>query len=100
MEANPSPGVYVGRGGLSTVLEEVDGSLIQLHEHGEPANDARPPAEPVFVLSDHESFASEEVESLAPAGAERPRIGPKRLHADHADPGAPNWVASAGVGAF
>jgi tRNA (pseudouridine54-N1)-methyltransferase len=100
MEANPSPGVYVGRGGLSTVLEEVDGSLIQLHEHGEPANDARPPADPVFVLSDHESFVSEEIESLETAGAERLRIGPKRLHADHAVTIAHNWVDSAGFREF
>jgi tRNA (pseudouridine54-N1)-methyltransferase len=96
IEANPSPGVYVGRGGLAELLEEIDGTLVQLQEDGEPTIRARPPADPIFVLSDHESFASEEMETLEKAGARRVKIGPKRIHADHAIAIAHNWVDTAG----
>lgn len=100
IEANPSPGVYVARRGLADILEETDGTLVQLHEDGEPATQTSPPADPIFVLSDHESFASEEMETLEKADARRVKIGPKRIHADHAIAIAHNWVDTAGYAQY
>jgi tRNA (pseudouridine54-N1)-methyltransferase len=61
-----------------------EGSVVALHEDGDPATAVDPPADPVFVLSDHRDFTPEERDALAAAADHRLRLGPRTLHADHA----------------
>jgi tRNA (pseudouridine54-N1)-methyltransferase len=95
MEANPAPGVYIGRRGLAGTLERVSGTLFELHEDGDPVVDVDPPEDAAFVLSDHRDFTGEEASTLA-AADERVRVGPERLHADHAITVAHNWLDTDG----
>ena len=84
--AESSPGISIRRMGLEPILDEFarDGTVVQLHEDGDPVVDVEPPTDPVFVLSDHEDFTDEEASLLDAAADERVRLGPTRLHADHA----------------
>jgi tRNA (pseudouridine54-N1)-methyltransferase len=70
--------------------------VVQLHEEGEPAIDVDPPADPVFVLSDHREFADGEAALLESRADERVRLGPRRLHANHAITVAHNWLDTGG----
>ncbi|WP_418282801.1 tRNA (pseudouridine(54)-N(1))-methyltransferase TrmY [Halorubrum sp. DTA98] len=98
MPADVSPGVELRRMGLDATLERVaaDGTIVQLHEAGEPLRDAAPPDDPVFVLSDHNDFTDAETELLAAESDRRVRVGPKRLHADHTISVAHNWLDTDG----
>lgn len=86
MEAEPSPGVYLSRLGTETTLANAaeEGTVIVLHEEGQPIADVDVPTNPVFVLSDHNDFTDAETELLDDLATERVRLGPERLHADHA----------------
>ncbi|GAB3021776.1 tRNA (pseudouridine(54)-N(1))-methyltransferase TrmY [Natronobiforma cellulositropha] len=86
LPAEPSPGVELYRRGLEATLEAVttDGALVQLHEDGDAVVDAGLPENPVFVLSDHRDFTDEEATLIDAAADRRVRLGPERLHADHA----------------
>ena len=81
-----SPGVSLTRRGFAGTLDDVagDGTVIQLHEDGDPVVDAEPPTDPVFVLSDHRDFTDEEAAVLADTVDRRVSLGPKPLHANHA----------------
>ena len=96
--AETSPGVSLYRTGFETTLDRVaaDGTVVQLHEDGDPVPEVAPPADPVFVLSDHTDFAGREAELLAEAADERVRLGPERLHADHAITVAHNYLDTDG----
>ena len=96
MAAESSPGVSISRRGFEDVLDEVDGTLIALHEEGEPVVDVEPPANPVFVLSDHRDFTEREADLLTERADARVRLGPERLHADHAITVAHNWLDTDG----
>ncbi len=96
MEANPAPGLYVGKRGLAETLDEAGGTLVKLHEDGDPAVESEPPADPTFVLSDHRDFTDAEAELLAERADRRLRVGPERLHADHTITVAHNWCDTAG----
>lgn len=98
MPADVSPGVTLHRMGFAATLDRIGdgGTVIQLHENGEPLVDAEPPADPVFVLSDHNDFTVAEAERLAADCDRRLRVGPKRLHADHAISIAHNWLDTGG----
>lgn len=98
MPAEASPGVSIYRMGFAETLSEVAeaGTVIQLHEDGDPVVDVDPPENPAFVLSDHSDFASEETALLGDAADERVRIGPERLHADHAITVAHNYLDTDG----
>jgi tRNA (pseudouridine54-N1)-methyltransferase len=54
----------------------------------------------VFVLSDHEDFAESEASLLADAADECVRLGPTRLHADHAVTVAHHYLDTAGYTNF
>lgn len=86
METNPSPGVYLSRLGIETTLTNAaeEGTVIELHEDGEPMSAVDLPSDPVFVLSDHRDFTETETELLSETATERVRLGPERLHADQA----------------
>lgn len=86
METNPSPGVYLSRVGTETTLTNAaqEGTVIGLHEDGQPIGSVDLPSDPVFVLSDHRDFTETETDLLSETATERVRLGPERLHAHQA----------------
>ncbi|MGQ3328046.1 tRNA (pseudouridine(54)-N(1))-methyltransferase TrmY [Halorubrum sp. FL23] len=111
MPADVSPGVELRRMGLDATLDRLldasgaagastDPTLVQLHEDGDPLVDAAPPSDPVFVLSDHNDFAPAERDLLADRAERRVRVGPKRLHADHAVSVVHNWLDTDGYASY
>ena len=96
--AESSPGVSLSKRGFEAVLDEVSraGTILQLHEDGDPVVDVEPPENPVFVLSDHHDFREDEAALLADAADERVRLGPELLHADHAITVAHNYLDTSG----
>jgi tRNA (pseudouridine54-N1)-methyltransferase len=98
VEVESSPGVHLSKRGFEPVLEEVarDGTVVQLHEDGDPVVDVEPPENPLFVLSDHHDFGDEEADLLAEAADRRVRLGPELLHADHAITVAHNYLDTEG----
>ncbi|ADJ14319.1 tRNA (pseudouridine(54)-N(1))-methyltransferase TrmY [Halalkalicoccus jeotgali] len=98
MEVETSPGVYLSRRGFEPVLAAAaeEGSVVQLHEDGDPAVAIEPPDDPVFVLSDHRDFAAREVDLLDERAAARVRLGPEAIHANHAITVAHNWLDTEG----
>ncbi|MFC6726531.1 tRNA (pseudouridine(54)-N(1))-methyltransferase TrmY, partial [Halobium palmae] len=93
-----SPGVSLYRMGFAETLDRVaaDAHVVQLHEDGDPVVDVEPPENPLFVLSDHHDFTEEEATLLDGAADERVRLGPERLHADHAVTVAHNFLDTDG----
>ena len=102
MPADVSPGVELRRMGLSATLDRLneDGTLVHLHEDGNPLVDAEQPSDPVFVLSDHNDFTEEESSLLADIADRRVRIGPKRVHADHTVSVVHNWLDTDGYASY
>lgn len=98
MEAESTPGVYISKRGFEPVLEEAArrGTVVQLHEDGDPVVETEPPESPVFVLSDHHDFTDEEEHLLSSAADRRVRLGPELLHADHAITVAHNYLDTDG----
>ncbi len=93
-----SPGVSLTRIGFETLLDEQigDRTIVQLHEAGKPVSAIEPPAEPVFILSDHHDLEDHEAGILANRADLRVRLGPERLHADHAIVVAQNYLDTNG----
>ena len=100
MPATPSPGVELRRLGFEATLDRLDGTLVHLHEDGTPLPDAEPVENPVFVLSDHDDFTDSETDLLAARADARVRVGPERLHADHAITVAHNWLDTDGFARY
>ncbi|MFC4989503.1 tRNA (pseudouridine(54)-N(1))-methyltransferase TrmY [Saliphagus infecundisoli] len=102
MPAEPSPGISLYRRGIEATLDAVagEGPLLTLHEDGDPLAETEPPADPVFVLSDHRDFTEREGELLAERADRRLRIGPTRVHADQAITVAHNWLDTDGYTAY
>jgi tRNA (pseudouridine54-N1)-methyltransferase len=75
---------------------EADATVVTLHEDGDPAVDVDPPADPLFVLSDHREFTDAESSLLSATADERLRLGPEVLHADHAITVAHNYLDTEG----
>jgi tRNA (pseudouridine54-N1)-methyltransferase len=98
MAVESSPGVHLSKRGFDPVLADAarEGTVVQLHEDGDPVVDVDPPEDPVFVLSDHHDFRDAEAELLAEVADQRVRLGPKRLHADHAITVAHNYLDTEG----
>jgi tRNA (pseudouridine54-N1)-methyltransferase len=98
MAVESTSGVSLSRRGFEAALEEAarQGTIVELHEDGDPVVDLAPPENPVFVLSDHHDFTDREAELLADAAARRVRLGPEHLHADHAITVAHNYLDTDG----
>jgi len=98
MAVESSPGVHLSKKDFDAVLEEVarESTVVQLHENGDPVVDVEPPENPAFVLSDHHDFREGEADLLAEVADERVRLGPERLHADHAITVAHNYLDTDG----
>ena len=96
--AEVSPGVELYRMGFESTLDAVarEGTVVELHEDGEPLVDAEPPENPIFVLSDHNDFSAEEAELLAETADRRLSVGPEVLHADQTMTVVHNWVDTEG----
>ena len=101
-DVDVSPGVTVSKRDFAATLERAasDGAVVQLHEDGDPLVDVDPPADPVFVLSDHRDFTPDEAALLADAADRRVRVGPEVLHADHAITVAHNYLDTDGFTAY
>lgn len=99
-EAEPTPGIHVSKRGFQPVLESIDGSIVELHEDGDPLADVDPPTDPVFVLSDHEDFTDEEAVLLAEHKDKRVRVSPEILHADHSITVAHNYLDTQGFSEY
>jgi len=95
-EAEPSPGVHVGRFDLAATLSRLDGPLVQCHEAGTPLSEESVPDDPTFVLSDHRDFTDAEADLLAERADARVSVGPERLHADQTVTVAHNWLDTGG----
>ncbi|WP_159904693.1 tRNA (pseudouridine(54)-N(1))-methyltransferase TrmY [Salinirussus salinus] len=93
-----SPGVSLVRRGFEGTVEaaSANGTVVHLQTDGEPAPAVAPPADPVFVLSDHREFTEEERELLEAVADHRISLGPHPLHADHATVLAHSWVDTEG----
>ena len=101
MPAEASPGVEIRRMGLRDVLDElVDGTLVRLHEAGDPVVEFDPPADPTFVLSDHRDLSDDEADVVDSRADERIRLGPIPLHADHAITVAHNYLDTDGYATY
>lgn len=96
MPAEPSPGIELYRRGFEGTLDSLERPVVALHEDGDPLAESEPPADPVFVLSDHRDFTDREREILAERADRRLRIGPTRVHADQAITVAHNWLDTDG----
>ncbi|MBB6647023.1 tRNA (pseudouridine(54)-N(1))-methyltransferase TrmY [Halobellus ruber] len=98
MPAESTPGVTIRRMDFAATLEalEADATVVTLHEDGDPAVDVDPPADPLFVLSDHREFTGAESSLLSATADERLRLGPEVLHADHAITVAHNYLDTDG----
>lgn len=99
-EAESTPGIYVSTRDLEAVLDEGSGTTVMLHEDGDPIRDLAPPADPIFVLSDHRDFTDEEAALLSSRSDARVTVGPKRLHADHAITIAHNYLDTDGYARY
>ncbi|WP_144904371.1 tRNA (pseudouridine(54)-N(1))-methyltransferase TrmY [Halobellus captivus] len=102
MPAESTPGVSIRRMGFEETLDAVaDGTtLLTLHEDGDPIVDVEPPADPLFVLSDHHDFSAAERSLLDARADERVRVGPEVLHADHTITVAHNFLDTEGFTAY
>src|SRR6056297_1651129 len=96
--AEVSPGVELYRMGVESTLDTVarDGTVVELHEDGEPLAEAEPPENPTFLLSDHHDFTDAEAAVLAETAARRLSVGPAVLHADQTMTVVHNWLDTAG----
>ena len=99
MPAEVSPGVTLRRMGLEDTLDRIldeESTCVQLHEDGDPLVDVDPPADPVFVLSDHRDLTEAEATTVATAATQRVRVGPRVLHADDTIAVVHNWIDTDG----
>ena len=102
VEVETSPGVYLSRRDFETTLDYAanEGTVVHLHEDGDPLVDVEPPADPVYVLSDHREFDPREADLLAECADRRVRVGPEVLHANHAIVVAHHHLDTAGYARF
>ncbi|MFD1514574.1 tRNA (pseudouridine(54)-N(1))-methyltransferase TrmY [Halomarina rubra] len=102
VEAETSPGVSISRRDFETTLDYAtnEGTLVQLHEDGDPLADVEPPEDPVYVLSDHHEFTEHETDLLVEHAECRVRVGPEVLHANHAIVVAHHHLDTAGYTRF
>ncbi|MFD1585876.1 tRNA (pseudouridine(54)-N(1))-methyltransferase TrmY [Halorientalis brevis] len=102
MAAESSPGVSISRKDFATTLSEAadGGTVVQLHQDGDPIVEREPPANPVFVLSDHHDFTDEEAALLSEQADARVSLSPRALHADHAITVAHNYLDTDGFSEY
>jgi tRNA (pseudouridine54-N1)-methyltransferase len=88
------PGLTVRRRGLDSTVSELErhGTVLCLHEDGQPLASTPPPKHPVFVLSDHRDFTEPERSLFQDRVETQVSVGPEVIHADHATTAVHNWL--------
>lgn len=76
------PGLSVAAFDLKTLLAETPATPVLLDPDGTPIQQWQPPAEPLFLLSDHVPFAPEDLRDLPPM--DRVSLGTPWYHGNHA----------------
>ena len=94
------PGSAAEIDGTAAAVPRMRRLVETFREDGQPIVDWEPPADPVFVLSDHRDFTAEELDVLGDAAADRIRLGPRPIHADHAITVAHNYLDTDGYGRY
>jgi len=86
-ETRSTPGVFMRRGGLDTLLSEFSEKgrrFIYLHENGKDIREMPDLSDDaVFILGDHVGVTEEEEQMIDEKGSETISLGPIPLHADH-----------------
>ncbi|MFL2521366.1 MAG: tRNA (pseudouridine(54)-N(1))-methyltransferase TrmY [Halobacteriales archaeon] len=84
IEIESTPGIYVSKRDLKSLLNSVDpsGTFIHLNESGISSQTFVFPSEPVFILSDHKNFSPSELDILNEYTQTTINLGPVSLHAD------------------
>lgn len=86
-ESQSTPGVYIRRGGLDTLLnefKEAGRDIYYLREDGEEIREYEGlGTDAVFVLGDHMGVTEEEEEIIDSVAKQTLNIGPISLHSDH-----------------
>lgn len=79
-------GLAVARFGLEGLLDDLKGKCtpVLLDPKGTHIAEWTPPAEPLFLLSDHVPFTKGEYALLEGRGAQRVSLGPQWYHGNHA----------------
>lgn len=79
-------GLSVARFGLEGLLDDLHGkgTPVLLDPQGTPLDAWAPPADPIFLLSDHVPFTKDEYRLLDARGAQRISLGPHWYHGNHA----------------
>ncbi len=87
MEVKSTPGVWVRRGGLDTLLDEFVGKgrkIVYLREDGEDIRNVVDSLDDaVFIMGDHNGVTEEEEKLIMSAGATVVNVGPLSLHSEH-----------------
>ncbi len=92
-----APGIKTYRLGVAETLDRIEaGTIIQLHEDGTPIVEQEPPADPIFVLADHQSVTDTEQTLLDTHCDQRITLGPQAIHADQAITVANNYLDTEG----
>jgi tRNA (pseudouridine54-N1)-methyltransferase len=97
-----SPGIYLSRRGVGDALSDAgtEGTVVQLHEDGEPVTESPRPEHPIFVLSDHREFTADEQRVVDEFAENRLRLGPNPLHGNQAITVTHSWLDTTGWTAF
>jgi tRNA (pseudouridine54-N1)-methyltransferase len=86
-EVQSTPGVWLRRGELGTLLDEFkskDIAMVYLREDGVDLRDVSASlTDAVFIMGDHMGVTENEEEMILNAGARIRSIGPLSLHSDH-----------------
>ena len=84
-EVRSSPGVYVSRRSFPDILEELKDQcrFVFLREDGVDIRDYDIPENPCFIMGDDRDPDEAEEELIVSMGADRIRLGPVSLHANH-----------------
>ncbi len=81
------------RRGFEGTLDDVArrGTVVQLHEDGDPIVGVAPPSDPVFVLSDHHDFRDEEAARWPTVRTSASRLARKASFAQTIDHGRADY---------
>lgn len=101
-ETKSSPGIHVSARSFEEILDEAskNGSVVYLHEDGDPVTDTGIPDDPVFVLSDHEDYTDAEDALLRERATAKVSLGPEALHSDHAMIVTHNYLDTSGYATY
>ena len=80
-EVMSTPGIFVSRSSLPQVIDrlyQLEAHPVLLHESGQPAESFVFPQNPAFILSDHQEFTDEEMDTLC--DLPRVSLGARSLH--------------------